>query len=311
VESPRSQEGRLGPAARPARLPAHCRSAARAGEGTRALERRLRQAGLHSVCEEARCPNRGECWAKGHVTFMLLGAVCTRACRFCAVATGRPPAGPDPEEPARVARVAAELGLVHVVLTSVNRDDLPDGGAAHFAASIRAIRALRPQASVEVLTPDFQGDRDAVARVCEAAPDVYNHNVETVPRLYRRVRPGASFERSRAVLAEARRRRPHAVVKSGFMVGLGERFEEAVSLLAALRESGVDFVTIGQYLRPSLSHLPVERYWDPEEFVELAREGRALGFAQVASGPLVRSSYHAQSDFEAIRGPAPRSQVQR
>jgi lipoic acid synthetase len=240
---------------------------------------------------------------------MLLGSVCTRACRFCAVATGLPAAGPDPGEPARVARLAAELGLSHVVLTSVNRDDLPDGGASQFAATIRAIRALRPQASVEVLTPDFQGDLEAVARVCEAAPDVYNHNVETVPRLYRRVRPGASFERSRRVLAHARRLRPAAVVKSGFMVGLGESFAEAASLLAALREAGVDFVTIGQYLRPSLAHLPVERYWDPAEFEELAREGRALGFAQVASGPLVRSSYHAQSTFEAIRGRDPRLQV--
>jgi lipoic acid synthetase len=232
---------------------------------------------------------------------MLLGSVCTRACRFCAVATGLPAAGPDPGEPERVARVAAALGLSHVVLTSVNRDDLADGGASQFAASIRAIRELRPQASVEVLTPDFQGDPDAVARVCEAAPDVYNHNVETVPRLYRRVRPGASIERSRAVLAHARRLRPAAVLKSGFMVGLGESFGEAVALLAALRETGVDFVTIGQYLRPSRQHLPVERYWHPEEFDALAREGRALGFRQVASGPLVRSSYHAQTSFEAIR----------
>jgi lipoic acid synthetase len=270
-------------------------------EATHALQRQLRREGLHSVCEEARCPNRAECWARGHVTFMLLGSVCTRACRFCAVATGLPAAGPDPGEPERVARVAAGLGLSHVVLTSVNRDDLPDGGASQFAATIRAIRDVRPQASVEVLTPDFQGDRDAVAQVCEAAPDVYNHNVETVPRLYRRVRPGASIARSRGVLAHAKRLRPAAVVKSGFMVGLGESFQEAVSLLAMLRATGVDFVTIGQYLRPSLQHLPVERYWHPEEFDALAREGRALGFSQVASGPLVRSSYHAESSFETIR----------
>jgi lipoic acid synthetase len=234
---------------------------------------------------------------------MLLGAVCTRACRFCAVATGLPAAGPDPGEPERVARVAASLGLSHVVLTSVNRDDLADGGASQFAVTIRAIRALRPQASVEVLTPDFQGDLDAVARVCEAAPDVYNHNVETVPRLYRRVRPGASMARSRAVLAHAKRLRPDAVVKSGFMVGLGESFQEAVLLLVMLRDAGVDFVTIGQYLRPSLEHLPVDRYWHPDEFDALAREGRALGIAQVASGPLVRSSYHAQESFAAIRRP--------
>jgi lipoic acid synthetase len=240
---------------------------------------------------------------------MLLGSVCTRACRFCAVATGLPAAGPDRGEPERVAQVAAGLGLSHVVLTSVNRDDLPDGGAAQFAATIRAIRVRRPEATVEVLTPDFQGDLAAVATVCDAAPEVYNHNVETVPRLYRRVRPGASLARSRAVLAHARRLRPAAVVKSGFMVGLGESFEEAVALLAMLRESGVDFVTIGQYLRPSLAHLPVERYWHPEEFDALAREGRALGFSQVASGPLVRSSYHAESDFQEIRRRASRIQV--
>jgi lipoic acid synthetase len=272
-----------------------------ATDETRQLQGRLRRSRLHSVCEEARCPNRAECWARGHVTFMLLGSVCTRACRFCAVATGLPAAGPDPDEPGRVARLAGELGLSHVVLTSVNRDDLPDGGASQFAAAIRAIRQRSPQTSVEVLTPDFQGDLAAVTRVCEAAPDVYNHNVETVPRLYRRVRPGASIARSLAVLAQARQLRPAAVVKSGFMVGLGERFQEAVALLAMLRETGVDFVTIGQYLRPSLQHLPVERYWHPEEFDALAREGRALGIAQVASGPLVRSSYHAQTSFEAIR----------
>ena len=215
------------------RLPSHCVSESRPTEATRELQRQLRGEGLHSVCEEARCPNRAECWARGHVTFMLLGSVCTRACRFCAVATGLPAAGPDPGEPARVARVAAELGLSHVVVTSVNRDDLPDGGAGQFAATIRAIRQLRPQASVEVLTPDFQGDLAAVAAVCDASPDVYNHNVETVPRLYRRVRPGASFERSRSVLAHAKQLRPAAVVKSGFMVGLGESFAEAVRLLEA------------------------------------------------------------------------------
>jgi lipoic acid synthetase len=240
---------------------------------------------------------------------MLLGSVCTRACRFCAVATGLPAAGPDPGEPERVARMAGVLGLSHVVLTSVNRDDLADGGAAQFAATIRAIRAERPEATVEVLTPDFQGDLSAVSKVCEAAPEVYNHNVETVPRLYRRVRPGASLARSRAVLAHAKKLRPAAVVKSGFMVGLGESFQEAATLLAMLRETGVDFVTIGQYLRPSLAHLPVDRYWRPEEFDALAREGRALGFSQVASGPLVRSSYHAESNFEEIRRPAERIQV--
>lgn len=291
------------------RLPAHCQSQSRPTEAVFRLQKQLRGSGLHSVCEEARCPNRAECWARGHVTFMLLGSVCTRACRFCAVATGLPAAGPDPGEPERVAQISAGLGLSHVVLTSVNRDDLPDGGASQFAATIRAIRAKRLEATVEVLTPDFQGDLAAVAEVCEAAPEVYNHNVETVPRLYRRVRPGASLARSRSVLAHAKRLRPAAVVKSGFMVGLGESFEEAVALLAMLRETGVDFVTIGQYLRPSLAHLPVARYWQPEEFDALAREGRALGFSQVASGPLVRSSYHAESNFHEIRRPAERIQV--
>ena len=303
MESPQTSSGAAARA--PARrLPAHCVSASRPTEETRELERRLRRSGLHSVCEEARCPNRAECWAKGHVTFMLLGSVCTRACRFCAVATGLPAAGPDPGEPARVAQVAAELGLSHVVVTSVNRDDLADGGASQFAATIRAIRRRRPQTSVEVLTPDFQGDLGAVATVCAAEPDVYNHNVETVPRLYRRVRPGASFARSRAVLAEAKRLRPRAVVKSGFMLGLGESFAEAVALLASLRETGVDFVTIGQYLQPSRQHLPVERYWEPGEFEALAREGRALGIPQVASGPLIRSSYHAEASFTAFRRPS-------
>jgi lipoic acid synthetase len=274
---------------------------ARASAASHALRRALRRSRLVSVCEEARCPNRSECWSRGHVTFMLLGSVCTRACRFCAVATGLPAAGPDPFEPARVADLAAALGLSHVVLTSVNRDDLPDGGASQFAAALRALRARCPRATLEVLTPDFQADADAVAAVCAAGPDVYNHNVETVPRLYRRVRPGASFARSRAVLALAKRLRPQVIVKSGFMVGLGESFAEAVDLLAALHETGVDFVTIGQYLRPSRAHLPVERYWPPEEFGALAREGRALGIPWVASGPLVRSSYHAQETFEAIR----------
>jgi lipoic acid synthetase len=265
------------------------------------LERLLRGLDLHTVCEEARCPNRGECWARGHVTFMLLGAVCTRACRFCAVKTGRPAGEPDSAEPDRVASAVAALGLRHVVLTSVNRDDLADGGAAHFAAVLRAIRRQTQTATIEVLTPDFQGNLVAVGAVCAARPDVYNHNVETVPRLYRRVRPGARFERSLAVLAEAKRLRPEAIVKSGLMVGLGETREEVLEVLRALRAAAVDTVTIGQYLRPSRVHLPVERYWDPEEFDGLAEEGRALGFLHVASGPLIRSSYNAEETLQAVR----------
>jgi lipoic acid synthetase len=264
------------------------------------IQRLLRRAGLHSVCEAARCPNRSECWARGHVTFMLLGSICTRACRFCAVPTGRPPARPDPDEPEQVARAAADLGLAHVVLTSVNRDDLPDGGAGHFAAVVEAIRVRRPETSVEVLTPDFQGDLRAVGTLCAARPDVYNHNVETIPRLYRRVRPGARFERSLAVLAEARRLRPDAVVKSGLMLGLGEEFEEVVAVLQSLREAGVDSLTVGQYLRPTRDHLPVERYWEPAEFDELGDRARALGFPRVACGPLIRSSYQAEESYEAL-----------
>jgi len=200
-----------------------------------------------------------------------------------------------------VARVAAELRLSHAVLTSVNRDDLPDGGSGQFAATVRAIRERRPSASIEVLTPDFRGELAAVSVVCEAAPDVFNHNVETVPRLYRRVRPGAVFERSLAVLAEARRLRPDAVVKSGCMVGLGEEFDEVVELLRALRAVGVDSVTIGQYLQPTRRQLPVLRFWEPEAFDALAAAGRELGIPQVASGPLVRSSYQAEASFGAAR----------
>jgi len=283
------------------RLPPHCLRTPTRSPAVPELERLLRGLDLHTVCEEARCPNRGDCWARGHVTFMLLGAVCTRACRFCAVATGRPRGGPDPAEPARVASAVAALGLQHVVLTSVNRDDLQDGGAGHFAAVVRAIHLQSRTATVEVLTPDFQGSLVSVESVCAAEPDVYNHNIETVPRLYRRVRPGAWFERSLAVLAHAKQLRPQAIVKSGLMVGLGETREEVLEVLRALRRAGVDSVTIGQYLRPSRLHVPVERYWDPEEFDLLEAEGRAIGFLHVASGPLIRSSYNAEETLRRAR----------
>jgi lipoic acid synthetase len=230
---------------------------------------------------------------------MLLGDVCTRACRFCAVATGEP-SPPDPAEPGRVARAVAELSLSHVVLTSVSRDDLADGGSEQFAKTVLAIRGSRVAATVEVLTPDFGGDLAAVSTVCRAAPDVYNHNVETVPRLYRRVRPAADFDRSLAVLAEAKRLRPDSIVKSGLMVGFGETLEEVTEVLAALRSAGVDSVTVGQYLRPSRQHLEVERYWEVREFREVEALGRALGLPHVASGPLVRSSYNADEISKAI-----------
>ena len=263
------------------------------------LERIMRGLGLHTVCEEARCPNRPECWPRRAVTFMLLGSVCTRACRFCAVASGKP-LPPDPDEPGRVARATAELSLSHVVLTSVSRDDLDDGGAEQFARTLFAIRETGAGATVEVLTPDFRGDLSAVSTVCGADPDVYNHNVETVPRLYPRVRPDADFQRSLEVLAEAKRLRPDAIVKSGLMVGLGEEIGEVVEVLRALRSAGVDSATIGQYLRPSRNHLEVERYWEPREFQEIAAEGRALGLPHVASGPLVRSSYDAGEILSAV-----------
>ncbi len=297
--SPPLQIGRRPGSFEPRRLPPHCQRAPEASPEIPRIERRLRTLGLHSVCEEARCPNRSHCWTRGHVTFLLLGSVCTRACRFCAVATGRPASGPDPGEPARVARASAEFGARHVVLTSVNRDDLADGGASQFAACVRAIRDLRAETTIEVLTPDFQGSPGAVQTVCDAAPDVFNHNVETVPRLYRRVRPGARFERSRAILGEASRL--GALVKSGLMLGLGETLDEVTDVMRLLRETGVEILTLGQYLRPTRDHLAVERYLDPSEFDDLAAVARDLGFSHVASGPLVRSSFHAEEHLRAAR----------
>jgi len=231
---------------------------------------------------------------------MLLGDLCTRACRFCAVATGKP-SPPDPAEPGRVAAAVAELSLSHVVLTSVTRDDLPDGGSQQFARTVLAIREARAATTVEVLTSDLRGDPSLVSTVCRSAPDVFGHNVETVPRLYRRVRPGADFERSLRVLAEAKRLRPAGVVKSGLMVGLGETIDEVIEVLRILRSVGVDTATVGQYLRPSREHLEVERYLEPSEFQEIADRGHALGLSRVASGPLVRSSYNAGEILDAIR----------
>jgi lipoyl synthase len=250
----------------------------------------VRDLGLHTVCQEARCPNVGECWGHRTATFMLLGDTCTRNCAFCAVSHGRP-LTVDPHEPGRVAEAVARLGLRHVVVTSVNRDDLPDGGAAHFAATARAIRERLPSCRIEVLVPDFQGDLGAVASVADAPIDVFNHNIETVPRLYKRVRPGARYERSLDVLAAARRER--LLVKAGLMLGLGEERDELVNVFTDLRAIGCDVLTLGQYLRPSAAHLPVERYVTPDEFAELRSAALALGFRHVESGPLVRSSYHA------------------
>ncbi len=266
------------------------------------VRRMMRRLSLVTVCEEARCPNIHECWARERTaTFMLMGDICTRHCGFCAVGKGRP-GSLDPEEPERVAEAAAELGLSHAVVTSVNRDDLPDGGAAHFAATIRAIRRRLPSSTVEVLIPDFCGNWEALDTVLAERPEILNHNTETVPRLYRRVRPEAKYERSLELLAraDAWRRSTGANIKtkSGLMAGLGETMEEILQTLRDLRKAGCDIATIGQYLQPHERRLPVERYYRPEEFERLRIEAEAIGFLHVESGPLVRSSYHARRALE-------------
>lgn len=256
---------------------------------TRAIVREHR---LHTVCEEAQCPNLGECWAHDTATFMLLGDTCTRNCHFCAVTHGRPIAV-DPDEPRRVAEAVARLGLRHVVVTSVNRDDLHDGGAGHFAETARQLRARIPQCAIEMLIPDFQGNMDALATVVRAPIDVLNHNTETVPRLYKRARPGATYERSLGLLTAAKELRPALRTKTGLMLGLGEEPDELRAVFRDLRAAACDVLTLGQYLQPSREELPVVRYVPPEEFAVLGEEARAMGFAYVESGPLVRSSYHA------------------
>jgi lipoic acid synthetase len=262
------------------------------GEEYERLRGVMRDLGLHTVCEEARCPNIGDCWNRGTATFMILGDVCTRACGFCAVKTGLPGLPPDPREAARVAEAAARMGLRHAVITSVNRDDQRDGGAGVFAACIRQIRERVPGCTVEVLIPDFKGDAAALQIVIDAAPDVLNHNTETVPRLYRQVRPGARFERSLELLGRAKA--AGLVTKSGIMVGLGEEPEEVRETVRRTREAGTDILTVGQYLRPGPDHLPIARYYEPAEFAEIKRYAVGLGYRHVASGPLVRSSYHAE-----------------
>lgn len=263
------------------------------------IKRLMQELKLHTVCEEARCPNIFECWGYRTATFMILGNICTRACRFCAVTTGRP-TELDWEEPERVANAVEHLRLRHVVITSVARDDLADGGAAVFAETIRAIRRRCPNTSVEALIPDFNGDWGALQTVLEAEPDILNHNVETVRRLSDHVRSKAKYERSMALLAEAKRRAPQIKTKSGIMLGLGETWAEIIETLRDLRACNVDIVTIGQYLRPTNNpiHLPVKKYYHPQEFEELGRIARQMGFLHVESGPLVRSSYHAHEQAE-------------
>jgi lipoyl synthase len=258
------------------------------------LKRILREKNLHTVCEEARCPNIGECWGNKTATFLILGDTCTRGCRFCAIDKGKPLAL-DPEEPRNVALVVKDLGLDHIVVTSVNRDDLPDGGANHFAKTVFWIKSLNPGIRVELLIPDFEGNLQALETVVNSGIEILNHNIETVPRLYGKVRPGHSYECSLNILRQAKTTRGDILTKSGFMVGVGESYDEVKSTLHDLRENHVDIVTIGQYLQPSNRQLRVERYVTPDEFKEFKTEGEKLGFRHVESGPLVRSSYHAWS----------------
>ncbi len=287
------------PAAR-VRKPAWIRVKAPTSAGYHATRKLMRAKQLHTVCEEAACPNIGECWTQGHATVMILGDTCTRACSFCNIKTGLPQAV-DLQEPVHLAEALAELGLKHVVITSVDRDDLPDGGAFQFAACIKRIRATTPSTTIEVLTPDFLRKPDALERVVDARPDVYNHNLETVPRLYRAVRPGARYFHSLRLLDRVKERDPAMFTKSGIMVGLGEEKREIYQVMDDMRSAGVDFLTIGQYLQPTPRHHPVEAFVPPDVFEEYARMARAKGFLMVSASPLTRSSYHAGDDFARLR----------
>ena len=284
------------------RKPPWIRVKAPVGPDVRRLKNLLRERRLHTVCEEASCPNLGECFGHGTATFMVMGDLCTRRCPFCDVAHGRPEPL-DPEEPVQLAEAVAAMALRYVVITSVDRDDLRDGGASHFVRCIEAVRAHCPSTRIEVLVPDFRGRVDkAVRALASALPDVFNHNLETVPRLYRKARPGADYAGSLGLIERFKREHPQVATKSGLMLGLGETRDEIIELMRDLRRHGCDMLTLGQYLQPSRYHLAVERYWEPVEFDELGREARTLGFSNVASGPLVRSSYHAdlQAAGEAV-----------
>ncbi len=271
------------------------------GENYQELKRIMRTLGLHTVCESARCPNQAECWEQRTATFMILGNICTRSCGFCAVPSGRPLGAPDEDEPQRVAEAVARMNLRYAVVTSVNRDDQPDGGAAIFARTINAIRERVPGCRVEVLIPDFRGDWGALDVVLNAEPDVLNHNVETVPRLYSRVRRGAAYKRSLELLARAKHRKPRMPVKTGMMLGLGETRDEILGVMSDLAERNTDIFTLGQYLQPTRDHLPVERFVHPDEFAEYKRLGENLGLRHVEAGPLVRSSYHASEQEQSAR----------
>ena len=276
----------------PGAIPPWIRTRVVEGENFKELKQLVNARRLHTVCEEAKCPNIFDCWSRRTATFMILGDVCTRACRFCAVTSGRP-VELDIGEPLRVSESVAQLGLRHAVITSVDRDDLADGGAGMFARTIKAIRRRSPATTIEVLTPDFQGDLAAVQTVVEARPDIFNHNTETVPRLYSRIRPKAVYANSLALLQHVKRLAPEMVTKSGLMVGLGETEDELLDVFRNMRAHDIDVLTVGQYLRPSKKHADVARYYRPEEFVQLKQQAMEMGFAHVEAGPMVRSSYHA------------------
>ncbi|MEK6611350.1 MAG: lipoyl synthase [Gemmatimonadota bacterium] len=282
----------------PERKPSWLKVKAPGGGNYLHLKNLMRELDLNTVCEEAHCPNVGECWEHGTATFMILGDVCTRNCAYCAVAHGRPPKF-DAAEPSRVAEAARKMSLRHVVLTSVDRDDLPDFGAWAFAETVRLIKADNPDTSVECLVPDFQGNEDSIRTVLEAGPDIYNHNTETVPRLYKKARPGGRYERVMNIFRTAKRLAPHIPTKTGIIVGLGETNEEIVEVMKDLRDVDVDILTIGQYLRPSDDHIQLDRYVTPGEFRWFYEQGMALGFKHVESAPLVRSSYHAWEQVQA------------
>jgi lipoic acid synthetase len=294
---------RVEPTGAPLRKPSWIRAKAPVGPGVARVKRLLREGGLSTVCEEAQCPNLGECFTHGTATFMILGDLCTRRCPFCDVAHGRP-LPPDPQEPLQLADAVANLGLRYVVITSVDRDDLRDGGAGHFAACLRALRSRSPGTRLEVLVPDFRGrEATALAQLAgDAVPDVFNHNLETVPRLYPRARPGADYLGSLELLNAFKAQHPAVPTKSGLMLGLGEERPEVLAVMADLRRHGCDMLTLGQYLQPSRDHIPVVRYWQPQEFAALRASGEAMGFANVASGAMVRSSYHADRQASEIIG---------
>ena len=284
---------------RPKRRPEWIKVRAPSGETYESVKKLMRSKSLHTVCEEARCPNIGECWGRGTATFLIMGDICTRSCGFCDIKTGRP-APLDWQEPERVAQAVKQMNLHHVVITSVNRDERADGGAPIFALCIERIRSIQPGCSIELLIPDFKGNTDALQIVMQARPEILNHNVETVPRLFRRVQPQDHYEWGRITLENQKKMQPEVLTKSGIMLGLGETTDEVIAVMRDLASIGVDILTLGQYLQPSNSHLTIDRYYRPEEFVELRRLGLEMGFRWIESGPLVRSSYRAEQQVRAL-----------